>query len=178
MKGVVFTELMELVENKFGFDVVDDLVDQSGLECNYTQAGNYSPKELFTLVTTLSKITKVSVDDLVFTYGVHLFGKLIEIYPEPIKMYDNSFDFIAAVDKVVHPEVKKLYPDAQLPEFETVSYDANKLVVIYKSNNPLAEFAKGLMTGCAEHYNEEINISYTKPQMTNGQFISEFILTK
>ena len=32
MKGIVFTEFLEMVEDKFSFDVVDTIIEQSELE--------------------------------------------------------------------------------------------------------------------------------------------------
>jgi hypothetical protein len=178
MKGVVFTQFMELVEEKFGFDAVDDMIEKAGVEGVYTQAGNYQAEELLALVTALSEVTGVEVNDLVFAYGEHLFAILITIYPEPIKMYNSTFEFISHVDHVVHPEVKKLYPDADLPEFETISCDENELKVIYKSTKPLMEFAKGLMVGCAKHYGETIEIFYEEATVVDGKFYATFTLSK
>lgn len=178
MKGVVFTQFLEMVEDKFGFDASDEMIEKSGVNGVYTQAGNYPPSELFDMVKALSQITGVSVEDLVFTYGEHLFEVLIKIYPEPIKAYNSSFEFISHVEQVVHPEVKKLYPDSDLPSFELVSKDENCLKIIYKSTKPLMDFAKGLMVGCAKHYGENIEVSYDRPTHENGEFNALFTLVK
>ena len=179
MKGVVFTQFIELVEEKFGFDTVDEMIEKTeGVSGVYTQAGNYPAQELLALVGTLSQITGVSVADLAFAYGEYLFPVLITIYEEPIKRYNSTFEFIAHVDQVVHPEVKKLYPDADLPEFETVSQTDDELKVIYKSNKPLMPFAKGLMIGCSKHYNENIEVRFEEPKMIDGKFNALFTLVK
>ena len=178
MKGVVFTQFLEMVEDKFGFDINDEMIEKSGVNGIYTQAGNYPVSELLAMVTSLSELTKISVNDLVFTYGVHLFSILTNIYKEPIKRYNNTFEFIANVDNVVHPEVKKLYPDSDLPEFELVSIDDNEIKIVYKSNKPLMDLAKGLMTGCSQYFNENIEISYAEPEVINGYFHALFTLTK
>lgn len=162
MKGVVFTQFIEFIEEEFGFDVLDEMIDSSETSTNgvFTQAGNYPFEDLFKMIQQLSKITNVPIADLVNAYGKHLFSVLITIYPKPIAMYDNTFDFIANVEQVVHPEVKKLYPDSDLPTFEPVSREETILQVKYISTKPLMDFAKGLMQGCAQHYNENIDVSY------------------
>lgn len=55
MKGLVFTELLEYVENNFGFDMADKIIEDSNLENDgaYTQAGNYPFEELIKLVNAL-----------------------------------------------------------------------------------------------------------------------------
>ena len=57
MKGLVFTELLEYVEENFGFDVADKIIENAKLENNgaFTQAGNYPFEELVKLVVALSK---------------------------------------------------------------------------------------------------------------------------
>ena len=50
MKGVVFTEYVEFIEETFGFDVVDDMIEKAGVSGVYTQAGNYEFDELFKMV--------------------------------------------------------------------------------------------------------------------------------
>lgn len=178
MKGVVFTQYLEMVEEKFGFDINDEMIQNSGVEGIYTQAGNYPHGDLFKMVEALSKLTGISVNDLVFTYGEHLFSILIKIYPEPIKKYNSCFEFIANLEKVVHPEVKKLYPDSDLPTFDLISMDENELKVKYISTKPLMEFAKGLMYGCAKHYKENIEVNYENLPSENGKFMAAFTLKK
>lgn len=178
MKGVVFTQFLEMVEDKFGLDITDDMIEKSKVDGVYTQAGNYPVADMFAMVQALSDITNISVEDLVFTYGEYLFSILITIYPEPIKRYNNTFDFISNVENVVHPEVKKLYPDSDLPTFELVSMDEQQMKIIYKSTKPLMDFAKGLMMGCAKYYGENIEASYEKPTNKDGQFHALFTLIK
>ena len=57
-------------------------------------------------------------------------------------------------------EVKKLYPDVDLPTFQTVSKDENSMVLVYKSEKRLESFAHGLMIACGEYFNENLDISY------------------
>ncbi|MEA3290120.1 MAG: heme NO-binding domain-containing protein [Campylobacterota bacterium] len=178
MKGVVFTQFLEMVEEKFGYDINDEMIESSGVSGVYTQAGNYPATDLMSMVKALSNVTKISENELIYTYGKYMFPTLIKIYPEPVKLYNNSFEFISNVEKVVHPEVKKLYPDSDLPTFELVDIDTNEMKIIYKSSKPLMDFAKGLMAGCAVHYGENIDISYEKPSFLNDQFQSVFTLVK
>jgi hypothetical protein len=178
MKGVVFTEFLEFIEDKFGFDVSDKMIEDSSLSTDgiFTQAGNYPFDDLFNMIVNLSKITKVEVSDLVKAYGIHLFSKLITIYPKPTQDYNNTFDFIRNVEDVVHPEVKKLYPDSDLPHFEDVKVNENELTFTYVSNKPLMDFAVGLIEGCAEYYNEKVEVSYKLIKNTN--FRADFLIRK
>ncbi len=178
MKGVVFTEYMEFIEEQFGFDVVDEMIEKAGVDGSYTQAGNYEFKELFSMVQALSTIVDKPLGFLVEAFAKNLFPKLVTIYPKPVQKYDNTFDFIAHVDDVVHPEVKKLYPDTELPEFELVSRTDNELITIYSSTKPLMDLARGLMIGCATYYKENLDIQYEVLPRTNEKFHAKFTLRK
>lgn len=160
MKGMVFTEFVEFVEEKFGFEVVDAMLEASTLENKgaYTQAANYPFEELAAIVTKLSEITEIELGTLVEVYGRHLFGRIVSLYPPMTKNFTSSIPFIAQVDTFIHPEVKKLYPDADLPSFQVISQSAQELVIDYISNKPLVAFAKGLMEGAADYFGETLEI--------------------
>ena len=70
MKGMTFTEFLELVEEKFGLAMVDKIINQSNLESNgiYTSVGTYEFSEMLQLITHLSENTDISVDDLLLVY--------------------------------------------------------------------------------------------------------------
>ncbi len=178
MKGVVFTEYVEFIEEQFGFDVVDEMIEKSGVSGVYTQAGNYEFDELFAMISTLAQIVEKPIGTLVEAFAKALFPKLITIYPKPVQNYTNTFDFIAHVDDVVHPEVKKLYPDTELPEFQLVSRTENELVTIYISTKPLMDLARGLMIGCATYYKEELDIQYEMLPKSDATFRAKFTLKK
>jgi len=62
MKGIVFTEFLQLVEEKFGYEMVDKLLVAANLEHGgaYTAVGTYGHQELITLVSKLSDETRAS----------------------------------------------------------------------------------------------------------------------
>jgi hypothetical protein len=178
MKGVVFTEYMEFIEDQFGFDVVDDMIEKAGVSGIYTQAGNYPFEELYQMVVSLSEIVNAPAPALIEAFGKNIFKKLIVIYPKPVQAYSTAFEFIAHIDNVVHPEVKKLYPETELPTFNLESVNETKLVTTYSSTKPLMDLAKGLMEGCAEHYGEDIDISYEVQPKKGEEFIATFTMVK
>lgn len=75
MKGIIFTEFLDLVEEKFGLAMVDKIIQQSKLASKgiYTSIGTYSFSEMLQLLQHLSANTKISIDDLLLVYGEHLF---------------------------------------------------------------------------------------------------------
>lgn len=62
------------------------------------------------------------------------------------------------VDRHIHVEVKKLYPDAELPVFYYHDIDESRLQLTYESSRNLPDLAEGLIEGCANHFNEQLQI--------------------
>tara|TARA_R110002072_G_scaffold107003_2_gene233283 strand:- start:379 stop:921 length:543 start_codon:yes stop_codon:yes gene_type:complete len=179
MKGIVFTELFEMVEGLFGTDMIDDVLDDCELQSGgaYTTIGTYDHKELITIVGALSKHTDIPFRDLVQKYGHHLFFRFHALMPQFFDGPKDTFDFLESVHGYIHVEVKKIYPDAVLPRFETVRNAENVFTMIYKSQCPFADFAEGLMGGCIAFYKEDITIK-SEDHNTDTEFSRIFTLTK
>lgn len=162
MKGVVFTELLEMVESRFGMDVVDAVLDDAELPSggSYTAVGTYDHQEVFLIVETLSRRLGVPVPDLLQAYGEHLFGRFAVMYPHFFRGVVGTFDFLSTIECHIHVEVRKLYPDAELPHFQAERDGDRALVLVYSSARPLGDFARGLIYGCIAHYREPIEVSW------------------
>jgi hypothetical protein len=160
MKGVVFTEFLELVESKFSLEMFDRIIEKANLPSGgiYTAVGTYDHDEIVSLVSELSNETDVPVPDLLKIFGDHMFGQFHVGYPVFFEGIDNAFDFLAKVEDYIHVEVKKLYPDAELPSVKYEMKSPDEMVVFYKSVRPMADLAEGLITGCIAHYGHEIEM--------------------
>ncbi|AUP77651.1 heme NO-binding domain-containing protein [Flavivirga eckloniae] len=166
MKGIVFTEFLDLVEDKFGLEMVDEIINKSNLESGgaYTSVGTYEFSEMLQLLQHLSKNTNIPVDDLLLIYAEHFFGVLKESYPDLLAMYNNPIDMLASIENHIHVEVKKIYPDAELPTFNIVEKTDSSLVMIYKSSRAMHHFGLGLMNKTFEHFNSKATIELEKIQ--------------
>lgn len=179
MKGIVFTEFLNMVETIYGDQMVDTIIDDNDLDSKgaYTSVGTYDPGELLQLVSALSNHSGVPVKDLVHHYGHYLFGRFHQLMPQFFKHPKNTFEFLETVHDVIHVEVKKLYPDASLPHFETEIIGHHKMTMTYQSVCPLADFAHGLINGCIDHFNDKITITYTDKN-ANDRYCRVFTLEK
>lgn len=162
MKGIVFTEFLEMVEQKFGIEVLDSILETSDLESNgiYTAVGTYDFKEMVTLITGLSKKTNIEVPTLIHAYGVYFFDVLVKSYPNIFDYYKTAFDLLAGIEKHIHVQVRKIYPDAELPYFIVHEETELKLVLEYQSERAMYGFALGLMERTLEHYEELASIEH------------------
>ncbi|MCB9965969.1 MAG: heme NO-binding domain-containing protein [Rhodospirillales bacterium] len=175
---MVFTEFIDMVENSFGERVMDDIFDACTLESGgaYTTVGTYDHRELIQIVTALSNHTDLSVRDLVISFGKHLFPRFHAMMPQFFEKPRNAFEFLKTVHGTVHVEVKKLYPDASLPDFVIDEKDERTLLMTYSSHCPFADFAEGLIRGCIAFYDEDITIE-TEDRNTPERFVRLFTMT-
>lgn len=164
MRGIVFTELLDMVEEEHGYEFVDRLLQKvkPGSGGAYTSVGSYPHQELVGLVIGLSQELRVPIDALLEQYGKHLFGVFAVHYSALFSPGKDSFQFLSSVESHIHPEVLKLYPDAELPSFDIESKGDGQLVMIYKSRRKMGAFALGLIKGCLDHFNEDAEILMEK----------------
>jgi len=169
MKGIVFTEFLELVEARFSPAVTDRLIAGADLPSGgaYTAVGTYDHAELVQLVTRLSTATGIAVPDLLRAFGQHLFGRFVLGYPQLFESTSSVFGFLAGIEGYIHVEVRKLYPDAELPHFDCALAGPNRLTLTYQSTRPFAAFAEGLILGCIEHFGERIELHHE--DLSSGQ---------
>ncbi len=179
MKGMVFTEFLEMVEDEFGWEVADEIIEESNLPSGgaYTSVGTYPHTEMVSLVVNLSKKTEVAVPDLLKAYGRYLFKRFNDAYGTFFENVESTFDFLQKIENYIHVEVLKLYPEAELPSFDYERPSENQLVMFYKSERPFADFAEGLIQGCILHFGESITIEREDLNEANGSE-AKFILSK
>ena len=164
MKGTVFNVLQEFVETNHGFEVWDDAISKNDLASNgiYTSTKHYDDSELFALVGYLSNRLSVPVNDLVKAFGTFLFPVLMPQAPIEAQNAPSLRAFLMMVDTLIHVEVKKLYFEANLPEFDYDDKEDNKLIMIYRSPRKLCYLSEGLIFGAAKHFDESITINQPK----------------
>lgn len=155
MKGVVFSELLDWIERDHGVEVLDEVLLAADLPHGgaYTSAGWYDAEELAAIVASLARWTGAGEATLLQAYGRHLFGVLARAYPDLVARHANALDLLTAIESVVHAEVRKLHPDADLPRFGIVR-DGPRVVLEYSSPRPFADLARGLIDGCLAHFGE------------------------
>jgi len=154
MKGIVFTEFLEMVEKEFGLEVVDDIVLKSNLPSNaiYTSVRTYDFIEMQSLIANLSKVTGIPANDLIYAYGRYFFNVLNRSYHKIFEHYHSPLEMLASIENHIHVEVRKLYPDAELPSFKIIKQEKDYLEMLYFSERSMYMFAKALMEKTFEHY--------------------------
>jgi hypothetical protein len=159
MKGMMFTEFLEMVEERWSPDLVDDLLDEVALPSGgrYTAVGTYDHHELVTLVQALATRLGQPPGELVREFGRHLFTRFVQSHPRFFVDIHDAFEFLMRVEGVIHVEVRKLYADTALPTFGSERGD-DRLTLVYRSERRLEDLAHGLIEGCLAHFGERATI--------------------
>jgi len=160
MKGVVFTEFLEMVEETYSPEVVDEIIEGAELKSGgaYTAVGTYPHQEMIDLAGALSERTGELLPDLMQSFGHHLLGRFGQLYPEFFDGVSDTFAFLETLENHIHREVLKLYPEAELPRFDYVRPDDDTLILHYRSVRPFADLAEGLLHGCIEYWRESVRV--------------------
>lgn len=162
MKGIIFNLVEEVVGDRYGEDVWDDLLDAAGLEGAYTSLGSYPDEELFRLVAAAAEKLEVPPDVVVRTLGEAAIPLLAERYPAFFAGHTSTKSFLLTLNEIIHPEVRKLYPGADVPNFGFEESPENDLVLRYHSHRRLCALAEGFVLGAAGQYGERAEIEQSE----------------
>ena len=159
-------------------ETVDEIIEKSELKTDgvYTSIGTYAFSDMLQLLQNLSEKTKITIDELLLIYGEHFFSVLEKSYPELLGTYKDPIEMISSIENHIHVEVRKIYPDAELPTFEVIEKKENSLVMIYRSSRAMHHFGLGLMNKTFEHFNSTASIQLEKVK-ENGTEV-KFIINK
>ena len=162
MKGIVFTEFLEMVEEKFGIEKVDHIINHSKLPSkgSYTTVGTYDFMEMQQLLFHLSILTQIPINDLIYNYGLYFFKTLTDHHPYIFQHYKSPIDLVESIEDHIHVQVRKIYPDAELPSFKIIDKSSECLSLLYKSERSMYMFAKALMEKTFEYYQENVDINF------------------
>jgi hypothetical protein len=178
MKGLIFIELLKMAELAFGEDQVDNILDSITLPsgASYTAVGYYDCSELIILVDAFSRLSDVSKPDLERQFGHWVMNAFKAGYPDFFDKHHNALDMLEAIENDIHVEVRKLYPDAELPSFKAIRSGDAALDLEYISKNPLVRFCQGLIEGCFEQYGQTGKIDMVD-YSSNGRGHAQFYIS-
>lgn len=167
MKGFIFTNFFDFVEESHGLEMIDEMIRETDLptEGVYSPFNSYDFAELVTLLSWLSQKTNVKEEVLLEQLGVFVFPYLMCKHAYITQKYSDPLDFFSGIQNHIHIEVKKLYEDADLPTFKVENRTDKTLTLIYISTRGLTYFAIGLIKEAFNHFNVNgiVNIDMSNP---------------
>ncbi len=142
MKGIILNLLEEAVRRQHGEAAWDAILDTAGVDGAYTSVGNYPDDEFRDLLAASSRILKQEPDQLMTWFGRQAIPPLAERYPL-LFAHLSTRPFLLSLNKVIHREVRKLYPGADVPHFDYLPSTDHRLLMRYASGGGCAGLPKG-----------------------------------
>ena len=155
MKGIIFILLEKVVTEAHGDGVWDALLEKSGASGTYTSLGSYPDEELLGLVAAASEATGRPQGEILTWFGRKAMPLLRERYPDFFTRHRQTIPFILTLNEIIHPEVRKLYPGAEAPDFGFRRSGPNELELEYRSKKKMCALAEGLIHGAADVFGEK-----------------------
>ncbi|AOS43994.1 Heme NO binding protein [Lacunisphaera limnophila] len=162
MKGIVFHLLHQVVAQQYGEKTWDALLTEAGLQGAYTSLGSYEDAELFKIVGAASRQLGLPPNDIVRWFGRGAIPLLAQHYARVFTPHTDARSFVLTLNSVIHPEVRKMYPGADVPNFDFDTSSPEVLVMHYRSKRKMCSFAEGLLLGAADHFGESATIDHTQ----------------
>lgn len=159
MKGIVFNIAQEVVVADHGEDTWDDLLDCVGAAGAYTALGDYPQSELTGIVAAAAQRWDIAPQDVLRHVGRNGLPKFVQRYPDLARNHRSARTFLLALNSVIHPEVRKLYPGAHVPHFEFQDTSTGGLRIRYVSERGLCHLAEGLILGAADQFDETVTVT-------------------
>lgn len=160
MKGIIFNLLEDVVTEKYGEDTWDGLLASAKVDGAFTSLGNYPDDQLVALVGAASAALKIPPNDIIRWFGAEAIPRLAKKYPGFFSKHQATRPFLLTINGIIHPEVRKLYPGADTPDFEIDGSSPDILVMGYYSKRKLCALAEGLIDGAARHFGETVTIQH------------------
>jgi hypothetical protein len=118
MKGILFNLLEEVVVSNYGEDIWDQLLTATALEGAYTSLGSYPDEQIQELVGAASRMLGRTSFEVLRWFGRQAIPLLFVRYPGFFRSQPSTRPFVLSVNNIIHPEVRKVYPGADVPTFE------------------------------------------------------------
>ncbi len=156
MKGVVFNLLEDVVTSHHGADTWDMLLDQADVAGAYTSLGNYPDLHMHKLVMAAANALAITPNEVLRWFGHEAMPLLAQRYPNFFTAHSSTRPFLESLNSIIHPEVRKIYPGADVPVFDFQEADDGALLMGYHSARKLCALAQGFAEGAATHYGEKL----------------------
>lgn len=160
MKGIVFNLLEQVVRKHQGEDAWDSILDSTALSGSFTSLGNYPDQSLMKLVCATARSLSTTNADALRWFGRESMAVMAKRYPAFFPTDATARDFVLSVNEIIHPEVRKVYPGADVPEFDFDDAPDGSLLMGYTSARKLCALAQGFVEGAADYYCEDVTFEH------------------
>jgi predicted hydrocarbon binding protein len=161
MKGILFNVVEDVVTEAMSADAWDDVVEAAGVDGSYTSLATYPDTELTAIAAAIATAANLSTEETLTLAGRLGFKHLAARNPHLLDGIDGWLQLVESLDSIIHPEVRKIYADAEVPGFATTQIEGG-LRVVYTSRRQLCSLAEGLIVGGGEWFDCKLAVEHER----------------
>ena len=158
MKGVVFNLLEEVVRKEFGEAEWLRVRQDSDVDASFDSLTTYPDAVLRKLVAAVAKRAQKTPGEALQWFGRYSMPLLATRYAALFDSQNSTRSFILTLNDIIHPEVRRQFPGADVPIFDFDTSAPDALTVGYQSPRKLCALAHGFIEGAADHYGETVEV--------------------
>lgn len=163
MKGAISKCLLELIDEKFGEETSQKIIDASKAQSNSRKfrstLSDVPDTDFFQLLETAIQVTGLSAEQAADAFGEYWCCTYIDkYYPFIAKKFENARDMLLGMDKV-HQQVTATMENARPPRFDFHWRNETDLEVTYKSGRNMIDIYVGLARGVGKRFGETLEVS-------------------
>lgn len=165
MKGVIVSCIAELVEEKFGGEMLSQVLATADLPKSVrasmgSDIDDAKVMQLIGAVCSEAKLTQTQVFDAFSEHWVSVFAP--RMYGMYFRQSTTARDLFLNMDNV-HEKITKAMPNAHPPRFGYSWVDNNTLIMEYHSSRGLIDLLVSLVRAVGNHYNTPLQVSKLSP---------------
>lgn len=177
MNGIIYTKLLEMTEEKFGYKIADKIIFHSNLQSKgiYTSIDSYSEEELFILLDALSNEVNIEKKELMILLGEKLYITFVENYSLKLLLLESNIPFLERFENYINLEIARILEKEKTPKICINCISEQQLIMTYHVEQHIAELIEGLILGSLNICNKKIGVQKIN-LLTNDLMIYKFIL--
>jgi hypothetical protein len=158
LKGVIFSILEEFVIENWGAEAYEKILEgsQPVTQEPFVGPGTYPDEDLLTMVAQCVVRLDTPAPVVLRSFGRYLFHQLATKIPASMMDFSHPKCFLLSVEDIIHIEARKLYADADPPQFTYRDPGPNQLTIEDRSARRMYDLMEGLIDGVAEHFHSTI----------------------
>jgi hypothetical protein len=153
MKAFIVTSMVDMLDRQHGAGEVDAILAKAGLESlrGADPNDNLPVQHMVRLSMVAAETLNTEVDDLVEQFGWYIFGVLVIEFPDQVSQPDFHA-FLQAVNTKIHPEMRRRFPNAEVPTVTVAEVQGDSILVRYASKRPFTRLACGIISAASAHF--------------------------
>jgi predicted hydrocarbon binding protein len=179
MNGFMLKGFKDFIVDRHDHEAWQAIQSEAGVEGKiYVPVTEYPDKEVTMLVEAASSISGTDISELLEKFGRFLVPRLVDTYG--VHMDDNwtGLKLISCVEKYIHTALReKKMSSYTPPELQSGWVQSDRVRIVYNSDRKLCHFARGLIIGIGEHFDESYEIEETSC-MHNGDDRCDFVVRR